>query len=91
MNIELVEKKDIETLVSMISDLKKQVNELSTIVAESKNKLLDASEICEKLGIGYNSFLNRRDELTKFGMFNDGKYKMSVADLERYIEWKKNS
>ena len=91
MNIELVEKKDIETLVSMISDLKKQVNDLRTIVSESKNKLLNASEICEKLNIRYNTFLKRRKELTQFGLFNDGKYKMSVADVERYIEWKKDN
>ena len=91
MSVELLEKKDIESLISMISDLKKQVNDLRTIVAESKNKLLNASEICKKLGIGYNSFLNRRKELTQFGLFNDGKYKMSIADLEKYIEHKKNS
>ena len=91
MNIELLTKSDLNELTWSMIKIQKEMQIIRTFMDNSKNRIITAGEICERLGISYSTFLNRREKLMQFGMFNDGKWKMKIIDLEKYLESGKNS
>ena len=91
MNIELLTKSDLADLTNVLLQLQQEVKAVHAFMDRSKLKLIGAAEIRARLGnISYSTFVNRRPKLIAFGMFNDGKWKMKIADLDRYIESEKN-
>jgi hypothetical protein len=88
MKIELLTRDDLAQLTDQMIILQQQMKEVSDFLKKSADRIITANEICDTLQISYSTFLSKRQELISYCLFNDGKWKMRLYDLQNYINKK---
>ncbi len=90
MNIEILTKADLRELTATLKELSKEMAQMKAVLNRGDNITIGSAEIRKRLGWSYSAFMSKRHELARFGMYNDGQWRMKTADLKKYIEYKKN-
>lgn len=91
MNIELATIEDFNELKTMLTNVHKELQVISAQINNKTVETLGSKQICKRLKISYPVFLTRATELTRFGLYKDGQWKMKSTDLDRYITFKMNN